>query len=385
MPAPVRRRPAAALSTVTSHRPRVSVVVTCFNYGRWLAGCVDSALGQPGVDVDVLIVDDASSDDSAAVAQGLAARDPRVRVVVHARNRGHVPSVNEALGRVDGDYVVKLDADDLLTPGSLARSVALLEAQPEVGFVYGRALHFGVHAADGMSRLHRIVQARTVAVTDRPPARRIDARARRWTVWPGATWLEAMCRRGANCISQPEVVMRAATLRVVGGYDEGLPHTSDLAMWLRLASRADVGHVDGAIQGLYRVHPHGLQRTVHAGTLTDLRGRLAAFDSVLAGAAVPAAAALLDTARRRLAVEALEEACHAYDRGRVGAEPVEALAAFALDAWRGAGDLPEWRRLERRQRMGVRWAPWWPPFLFEALLRRLRAEWRTARWWRHGV
>lgn len=383
MPDPVRRLPAAPLAAGTGRRPRVSVVVTCFDYGRWLAGCVDSALEQPGVDVDVLIVDDASRDDSAAVARALAARDPRVRVVVHARNRGHVPSVNQALGLVDGDYVVKLDADDLLTPGSLARSVALLEAHPEVGFVYGRALRFGVHAADRMSRLHRIVQARTVAVTDRP--RRIDTRARRWTIWPGAAWLERVCGRGANCISQPEVVMRAATLRTVGGYDERLPHTSDLAMWLRLASRADVGHVDGAIQGLYRVHPQGLQRTVHAGKLTDLRGRLAAFESVLAGAAVPQADVLLDTARRRLAVEALEDACHAYDRGRVGAEPVEALAAFALGAWRGAEGLPHWRRLERRRRVGARWARWCPPFLFEALLRRVRAEWRTARWWREGV
>jgi hypothetical protein len=381
----VRRLPARDLSEVTLARPRVSVIVTCYNYGHWLGACVESALAQAGLDVDVLVINDASSDDSSRVAHRLAARDRRVRVIDHGTNRGHIPSVNEALRLVSGKYIVKLDADDLLTPGSLARSVALLEAQPEIGFAYGRALYFGQHAHEGMSPLHRLVQRRIYDASDHPRAAQTVTPAQGWTVWPGTLWMRRMCERAANCISQPEVVMRATTLRDIGDYDERLPHTSDLAMWLRLAARADVGHVDGAVQGLYRVHPKGMQRTVNAGKVPDFRARLAAFESVLAYSSVPRAGELLHTVRHRLASEALDDACHAYDRGRVRLEPVDAYVAFAIEACRDAQALPLWKRLELRQRIGARWSRYYPPFVLEALRRRLNAEVRTARWWRDGV
>ena len=89
------------------------------------------------MDVDVLIVDDASPDDSAAVAYRLADEDPRVSVLVHPTNMGHIATYNDGLARAKGDYVVLLSADDAITPGSLARSTALMEAHPSVGFVYG--------------------------------------------------------------------------------------------------------------------------------------------------------------------------------------------------------------------------------------------------------
>ncbi|MGZ4476136.1 MAG: glycosyltransferase family 2 protein, partial [Nocardioides sp.] len=127
-----RRRP-VPLRT----RPRVSVVVPCYNYGRYLPDAVGSALDQSGLDVDVLIVDDCSTDDSAAVALRLADADPRVRLLRHETNRGHIQTYNDGLAAVTGDYVVLLSADDLLTPDSLTRAVALMEAHPRVGLVYG--------------------------------------------------------------------------------------------------------------------------------------------------------------------------------------------------------------------------------------------------------
>ena len=120
-------------------RPRVSVVVPCYRYGAYLPACVASATSQPGVEVDVLIVDDASPDDSADVARSLAAADPRVRVLVNEQNMRHIATYNEGLSLVDGEYVVLLSADDLLAPGSLARAVALMEANPSVGMTYGTA------------------------------------------------------------------------------------------------------------------------------------------------------------------------------------------------------------------------------------------------------
>src|ERR1700709_800592 len=109
-----------------SRRPRVSVVIPCFNYGHWLESCVESALQQEGVSVDVIVIDDASKDDSVQVGRRLVSRDKRVRLIENGVNRGHIRSVNAGLDAVTGEYIVKLDADDLLAPGSLARSTALL-------------------------------------------------------------------------------------------------------------------------------------------------------------------------------------------------------------------------------------------------------------------
>ena len=97
----------------------VNVVIPCYNYGEFLPECVASVLDdQPGCDVRVLIIDDASNDGSAVVAKGIAAADSRVEVIIHPANKGHIATYNEGLLEwADGGYSVLLDADDRLTPG----------------------------------------------------------------------------------------------------------------------------------------------------------------------------------------------------------------------------------------------------------------------------
>ena len=121
----------------------VSVVIPCYNYGHFLEEAVTSVLDdQQGVDVRVLIIDDASLDDSAEVARKIAAREPRVELIVHETNKGNIATYNEGLLEwADGDYCVLMSADDRLTPGALRRARDLLDASPGVGFVYGRALY----------------------------------------------------------------------------------------------------------------------------------------------------------------------------------------------------------------------------------------------------
>jgi hypothetical protein len=343
----------------------VTVVIPAYNYARYLEECVTSVLTQPHVEVRVLIVDDCSTDDTPAVTARLAARDPRITVIRNDPNRGHVPSVNRGLALVETEYVVKLDADDLLAPGALARATALLEAEPAVSFVYGRPRHF----------------------SGAPPAPRRAPRLS-WTVWQGRAWMAQLCRSGNNAISQPEVVMRTAHLRAAGSVNEELAHTSDLNLWLRLSSRGDVGRINGPVQGLYRVHDQSMQRTVHAGQLFGLRGRRDAFDAALADGAGrrSGASALHDTARRSLAAEALSRACHAYDRGYTAdpGEPVEEFIDFALETWPAATGLPQWEALARRQAVGAARAPHRPEFFAAAVARRATAELGRRRWLRTG-
>jgi len=320
--------------------PRVSVVIPCFDYARYLPDSVGSALAQDDVDVDVVIVDDASRDDSVAVAEALAAQHPRIHVAQHRENRGHLATANDALGLASGEFVVKLDADDLLAPGSLARSAALLRAHPEVSFCYGWAEEF----------------------TGTPPVLPDDpGRGFRMQVWNGDDWTRRVLRRGHNVIRQPEVMIRRTALERTGGYDHRLPWAEDLHLWLRLAARGAVGRVAGPTQGLYRVHEKSLMRSAGDLELTDLRWRIAAIDLFLQEH--PGGRYEVDELRAiglsSLAREARALAARGFDAAtaladdldaRSGARPIRSLTARpdALgDAWRDVAGRLRWRRWRR--------------------------------------
>jgi glycosyltransferase involved in cell wall biosynthesis len=343
----------------------VSVVIPCYNYGHFLPDAIGSALDhQDGLDVRVLVIDDASTDGSADVAREIAAARRGVEVVAHRANRGHIATYNEGLLEwADGDYTVLLSADDRLTPGALRRAADLLEAHPRVGFSYGHPLH----VRDG---------------TPLPPAR---TTVRGWSVWSGSWWLNRRFRDSHNCISSPEVVVRTSLQRQVGGYDPALPHTGDIEMWLRLAAHADVGYVRGVDQAYYRVHGNNMTR--YRTELVDLRQRRLAYESVLARCAgrLPEAARLSDVVHRRLAAEALWSAARAYDRGRTDQAPVDELISFALDCWPDAKKLPVYQGLRMRQRIGPRVMPYLQPFVLSAVARKAENWWWWRTWARRGV
>ena len=120
----------------------VDVVVPAYNYGHFLRECVESVLAQSHPDLRVLIIDDASIDQTQAVCAALAAEDPRVEIRRHAVNQGHIQTYNEGIALAERDYMLLLSADDFLLPGALARAVAVLDARPDVGLAYGDYVTF---------------------------------------------------------------------------------------------------------------------------------------------------------------------------------------------------------------------------------------------------
>lgn len=115
--------------------PRVSVIVTAYNLARYLPAALDSALAQedPGGPVQIIVVDDGSTDETPSV---LAAYADRVEVI-RQPNGGLVKAVDTGLGAVRGEYIALLDADDEWPSDRLRRHVALLDSRPEVGLVHG--------------------------------------------------------------------------------------------------------------------------------------------------------------------------------------------------------------------------------------------------------
>jgi hypothetical protein len=350
----------------STHRPRVTVVVPCYNYGHYLPACVGSVLDQRDVDVDVLVIDDASTDGSRDVADRLAAGDPRVASLPHSANAGHISTYNEGLARATGTYVVLLSADDMLVPGALARATAAMEANPRVGLTYGNPLSFEC---------------------DDPPAAR--TRARSTTVWNGRDWIGLQCRRGASCIYSPEAVVRTAVQHRVGGYTHALPHTADLEMWLRIAAVSDVARVNGSDQAYRRLHAASMMHTGLDGILPDLRGRLDAYESFFAGAGadLPRAGRDLRTARRRLAEEALVHACSILRSDPAAADTAHEYAAFAAETYdRDVAALRQWR--EYRTLSGattMRRATKAVDLAYHRLRRGAEFRYRGHRWRRTGV
>lgn len=334
-------------------RPTVTVVIPCYNYGHYLPAAVGSALAQPGIQVEVIVVDDCSTDGSELVAKQLEAEHPEVRLIQNPVNRGHIATYNVGLAEATGDYVALLSADDLLAAGALTRAAALFEAHPEVGLVYGYAPSF----------------------TDSPPP--ASAPARTWSTWTGDQWLRRVVALGDNLITNPEAVLRRPLMDEFGGYDAAFPHAADMLLWLRAAARQGVGRVNG-VQAYYREHGDNMHRTDFAGTLTDMRERLNLFHAFLTGdgdgAARRDATALLARARRAIATEALWCACRAADTGqRVGGGGAEEFEAFALEACpeiagdrlhreyrrRVAGPVPAWRTRLLATAYDVRWRVRW--------------------------
>ena len=200
-------------------KPRVDVIVPCYNYGDVLEACVQSILTQQDVDVRVMIMDDASSDSTQAVGMRLAAADARVEYRRHTVNRGHITTYNEALAMLTGDFVLLLSADDMLTPGALRRATRAMIAHPEVGIAYGPDIPF-----------------RHAPPADAAPSTTVCTHR----IMSYVEFLERSCRLGHTPIQAPTILVRTSLHRKIGDYLPSLPHTADTEIWLRMAAHGSV-------------------------------------------------------------------------------------------------------------------------------------------------
>ncbi|MEZ4702623.1 MAG: glycosyltransferase [Rhodothermales bacterium] len=129
--------------------PLVSILVANYNYEQYLAGALDSALGQTYGRIEVIVCDDGSTDGSVAVAGRYAARDPRVRLITKP-NGGVASALNAAFRESSGDMLCLLDADDAFYPRKVERVVELAGSRPAAGLL----LH-GMDVVDAAGRLVR--------------------------------------------------------------------------------------------------------------------------------------------------------------------------------------------------------------------------------------
>lgn len=308
----------------------VDVLVPCYNYARFLERCVCSVLSQHGTGVRVLIIDDASTDDTPEVGQRLAALDSRVEFRRHEVNQGHIATYNEGLlSWASAAYCLVLSADDALTSGALARAVRLLNRHPEVGMTYGRALVIGDDA-----------------VVNSPEKDTPDD----YQIMSGPTFLQRCCAFG-NPVPTPTVVVRTKLQQRLGAYRADLPHSGDMEMWMRFATQGSVG-VFRALQAYYRWHGSNMGAAYYDTMLGDLREQKAACDEVLTmwGSRLPDVEKLLKAVNQRVAEDAFWVASKAFDAGDVNRSRV--CLQFAKEHFPEIERSRRWRRFQAKRLIG---------------------------------
>jgi len=206
------------MSAPASSLPAVDVILPAYNGREVIAKALASALDQE-VSLRVIVVDDGSEDDSAAIARSYGSR---VTILSQA-NRGVSGARNVGLAAAQAPYVALLDQDDIWEPGKLARQLELIEAHPEVGLVFTDMLLLkrdGTVVEDGFLRTT-------------PPYAALEGQplGNQAYLLP-ETLGEAVLR--FNFISPSTTLLRRRALQEIGGFDEAFRLCDDAECWMRL-------------------------------------------------------------------------------------------------------------------------------------------------------
>jgi glycosyltransferase involved in cell wall biosynthesis len=212
---------------------RVSIVIPTYNRAHLLGEAIQSALAQTHAGSEVLVVDDGSTDETAALVAGFGDAVSYLR----QENAGVAAARNHGAAVATGDYLHFLDSDDVLHPQAVERLLAVMAAHPEAGMAYGQT---------------------SVGTADGPPSPLFIPDGERPTgVCPGASELRHLLRR--NYIHLGAALLRRGAWERIGGFNPAFQSIcEDWDVWVRAATTgAAVGYVPRVVLG-YRLQPDGL-------------------------------------------------------------------------------------------------------------------------------
>jgi glycosyltransferase involved in cell wall biosynthesis len=310
----------------------IDVVIPCYNYARFLERSVRSVLAQEGVNVRVLVIDDASSDETPQVGKRLAEQDSRVEFRRHDVNKGHIATYNEGLlGWAAAQYCLLLSADDALAPGALERATQLMTRHPEVGMTYGMA---------------QIIDDDT----DIETAKRIEDTGSR--IISGSEYLRHCCAF-ANPVPTPTAVVRTELQHRLGGYQVQLPHSGDMEMWMRFATQSSIAFLH-SIQAYYRWHGNNMGTAYYQAALGDLAEQREACKEVVMKWCphIRDANVLMGLLDSRIGLEAFWIASKAFDDGDL--DRTRVCLRFAEEHNREIRYSGKWWRFQTKRMLGRR-------------------------------
>lgn len=203
----------------------VSVIIPTYNCSRFIGAALDSVLNQTLPPDEIIVVDDASTDNTAEV---LAAYGDRITCVTALDTGGYASAVrNVGIKAAAGDYIAFLDADDIWFPTKLAEQIKVLNAHPEVQMVY--------------SNYNRIDEDDNI----------IESQSNRpWAIEKGSIvqtdsyWPDAFCQLAVRCFMQTStVIVRKSAFDEVGFFDSNMLFYEDADLWMRITHSHQVKRV----------------------------------------------------------------------------------------------------------------------------------------------
>ena len=224
--------------------PKVSVLIPSCNGERFIAATVRSILTQTFTDLELVVVDDGSTDGTRAILHGIAATDSRLRVL-EKPNEGLVATLNRGIAEARGGYIARLDHDDIARPTRIAKQAALLDAQPD--FIGVGCL---IENIDADGRVLAKTRIRHDTLVHAPAA-----------FPPRQQWLYG-----------PTPMIRADALRRIGGYRAAFLAAEDRDLCWRL----------GALGRLERLGEVLVEHRQHDGNMSRMQRRVQVFSALLA-------------------------------------------------------------------------------------------------------
>lgn len=195
--------------------PRVSVLMAVYNGGSFLDESIRSIAGQTFRDWELIVVDDASTDATREVVEAWGHRDPRIRLVANARNKGQTACLNQGLSACRGTWIARQDADDISAPQRLAAQMDYLGVHPGVVLL-------------GTQGILIDAAGRRVGLLDVPEDE------------AGVLWWSPFL----NPFLHTSVVFRREIIAgEFGGYDEFFRIAQDYELWTRVAARHSTGNL----------------------------------------------------------------------------------------------------------------------------------------------
>ncbi len=207
---------------------KVSIIIPCYNVQEYIAQCLDSVLTQTHTNLEIIVVDDGSTDNTYTILEEYAQKDTRIRVI-RKENRGLAAARNTGIEAATGEYLVLLDSDDVMLPEKIAQQLLWMDQHPTYELVYSGLYHFWDHT----SKIYRLAIA--------PLTRDI---------------YQGLLR--GNCINPNTVCIKRSVYERIGGFDEALRSAEDWEYWLRAAKNGIVIGYQPDILTLYRMRSNSL-------------------------------------------------------------------------------------------------------------------------------
>jgi glycosyltransferase involved in cell wall biosynthesis len=197
--------------------PLVSIVVPCYNYGHFLPKCIDSLLAQTYENVEILAIDNCSTDNTREVIGSY--HDARLTYIRNESNIGCIPNFNKGVSLSRGKYIMVVPADDyFVKPNLLGRFVELMERHSEVGYVF-------CPVVDAQDRLQSFSDC-----------------GKKDKIWNGRSFLKRHLIK-SNCIVLSSVMVRRECYEQISLFPEELPFTNDWYLWSVFALHHAVGYI----------------------------------------------------------------------------------------------------------------------------------------------